>query len=272
MYKTKIPEVIEDMMVLPNIKSIISSSINWTDHLCSLLNLIPVVGGVFASEIQAIRENVTQYQAQEFFRNLTAFIIGVSDLNLDKRRKFLMDIENAAEDSSGNVIMRLIDSLDNINKQKILSNLVKARANNQITIESFFRLSSSLERIPYVDIKKLPLYLEDFYDDEGDSEMLFSTGILIQTVIDDQKGNKYRLSKIGVMLLQYGLKIDVAVNHPIGTKVANMITYKPMVDISDMYDNKLDERINSVVDKHLEEKDYIESNQAMFEYDVVRGK
>lgn len=41
-----------------------------------------------------------------------------------------------------------------------------------------------LERIPYVDLAKLELYNQDFYDDEGDSELLFATGVLQQSVID----------------------------------------------------------------------------------------
>ena len=44
----------------------------------------------------------------------------------------------------------------------------------EISIEDFFRLSSMLERIPYVDLAKLELYNQDFYDDEGDSELLFA--------------------------------------------------------------------------------------------------
>lgn len=54
-----------------------------------------------------------------------------------------------------------------------------------------------LERIPYVDLVKLKLYLTDYYDKDGDSELLFATGVLQQSVIDANDDNKYVLSKLG---------------------------------------------------------------------------
>lgn len=58
----------------------------------------------------------------------------------------------------------MIYCLDNINKQKNLANLTKARINGQISIEDFFRLSNMLERIPYVDLESLHNYIENYYD------------------------------------------------------------------------------------------------------------
>ena len=85
-----------------------------------------------------------------------------------------------------------------------------------------------LERIPYVDLAKLELYNQDYYDDEGDSELLFATGALQQSVIDEEDGNKYVLSKLGRKLLKYGLRIEVSDLQPRGTKVASPDLNKPV--------------------------------------------
>lgn len=196
--------------------------INWWDQLCAIVSAIPCVGGSLSTEIQSIKNSVAEYKAYEFFRKFTCFICELGELTDTQRNEFVSEVEKVAEDASGNVIMGLVDRLDNINKEKILANLVIAKGKGEISIEDFFRLSSMLERIPYVDLAKLELYNQDYYDDEGDSELLFATGSLQQSVIDEEDGNKYVLSKLGGKLLKYGLRVEVSDSQPRGTKVASL--------------------------------------------------
>lgn len=114
----------------------------------------------------------------------------------------------------------MIDRLDNINKQIILANLTKARINSDISIEDYFRLSSILERIPYVDFQFLPSYANANYDESGDTELLYATGVLQIAVIDANGNNKYILSELGRKLLQYGMMINTEVKHGKGVEVA----------------------------------------------------
>ena len=124
-----------------------------------------------------------------------------------------------------------------------------------------------LERIPYVDLTKLELYNQDFYDDEGDSELLFATGALQQSVIDAEDGNKYVLSKLGRKLLRFGLRLEVADMQPIGTKVAS-IKWSEISDIEPVSKEEIEDIVENKSLKHA----YTESDQAMFDYDAVRGK
>lgn len=202
--------------------------INWWDQLCAIVSAIPCVGGSLSTEIQSIKNSVAEYKAYEFFRKFTCFICELGELTDTQRNEFVSEVEKVAEDASGNVIMGLVDRLDNINKEKILANLVIAKGKGEISIEDFFRLSSMLERIPYVDLAKLEFYNQDYYDDEGDSELLFATGALQQSVIDEEDGNKYVLSKLGRKLLKYGLRIEVSDLQPRGTKVASPDLNKPV--------------------------------------------
>jgi len=206
---------------------------SWWDHFSAIVSAIPAVGGTLSVEIQSVRDSAADYQAYEFFRKFTCFICELGELTDTQRKEFVSEVEKVAKDASGNVIMGLVDRLDNINKERILANLVIAKGQNAISIEDFFRLSSMLERIPYVDLAKLELYNQDFYDDEGDSESLFATGALQQSVIDADTGNKYVLSKLGRKLLRFGLGLKVEDMQTIGTKVAkiewdNMSDLKPI--------------------------------------------
>ena len=184
------------------------------------------------------------------------FICELGELTDTQRNEFVSEVEKVAEDASGNVIMGLVDRLDNINKEKILANLVIAKGKGEISIEDFFRLSSMLERIPYVDLAKLELYNQDYYDDEGDSELLFTTGALQQSVIDEEDGNKYVLSKLGRKLLKYGLRVEVSDSQPRGTKVASLDWNAAGVPKPGV----------SVISPSTE------TDQDMFDYDVERGK
>lgn len=233
-----------------------TSFTSWWDHFSAIVSVIPVVGGALSVEIQSVRDSAADYQAYEFFRKFTCFICGLGELTDKQRTEFITEVEKVAEDASGNVIMGLVDRLDNINKEKILANLVIAKGKGEISIEDFFRLSSMLERIPYVDLAKLELYNRDYYDDEGDSELLFATGALQQSVIDEEDGNRYVLSKLGRKLLKYGLRVEVSDSQPRGTKVASL----------DWNEAGVPKPGVSVISPSTD------TDQDMFDYDVERGK
>lgn len=237
--------------------------INWIDQLCATVNLIPIIGGTIAEEIKTITEVTTNYKASEFLRKFITFIYELDHFDDKDRIAFLNELETAAEDTSGNVILSIIDRLDNINKQKILANLVKAKGEKRISIEEFFRLESVLERIPYVDLKQLILYQTEYYDESGDTELLYATGVLRSTVYH-QDGDKYILSPLGVNLLKYGLRMSA--NPP---KIKGTSTGVKWEEIGEVPDVK---RVKDIVKHTIEEQHYTESDQAMFDYDVARGK
>ena len=184
-------------------------------QLKALVNLIPSVGGAVAEELQQYYD----YKDDEFFRKFARYLLGIVETTVEERRQFAEDIQKKAEDFSGNVILGMVDRLDNINKQTILANLTVARIKGAISIEDFFRLHSLLERIPYVDLKELPQYIEPFYDDSGDTELLYATGALEIHTIDANGSNKYILSKLGEKLLLLGCQIHLEIKRIQGTNV-----------------------------------------------------
>lgn len=203
----------------------------WVEQVKALVNLVPVFGGALAQEIQVMQN----FKESEFFRKYTAFILGVVDTTEKEREKFAEEISKKANDAAGNVIAGMVDRLDNINKEVILANLTMARIDDKISIENFFRLASVLESIPYVDLVKLPLYQTPYYDEDGDTELLNSTGVLRPVKLSED-GDTYILSPLGVKLLQYGLMTNVKKVNVKGTSVD--LSWNDISDDSKVYMKK----------------------------------
>lgn len=199
----------------------------WKDQLKAVLELIGNVAGgnpvsVSAGVSKFVLDEldiIGNYRVSEFFRKFTAFALEMADVTVEDRVKFADEIQERANDHAGNVLMGMIDRLDYIQKEQVLASLIKARIHQFITVEEFFRLSSMLERIPYVDLEHLDNYQEGYYDESGDSELLYSTGVLQLASIDKDEGNKYVLSLLGEKLMMYGLQKPVKTNRTRGTSL-----------------------------------------------------
>lgn len=203
----------------------------WVEQMKALANLIPIVGGALAQEIQVFQD----YKESEFFRKYTAYILGVADVTEKEREKFAEEIAKKANDAAGNVIAGMVERLDNINKEVILANLTKARIEGRISIENFFRLAFVLERIPYIDLAKLPSCQIPYYDEDGDMELLNSTGVLRPVQLSEE-GDTYTLSPLGIKLLSFVLKINVKEVNDKGTSVG--LSWNEISDDSDVYMKK----------------------------------
>lgn len=182
-----------------------------------LLNLIPSVGSILA-EAPGLYQG---YRESDFFRKLCTVVLEIKDINEQERHRFTKEIEEKAKDFSGNVLMNLIDRLDNINKGTVLANLIRARVDDKISIENFFRLVSVLERIPYTDLGKLIAFDKPYYDYSGVTELLNATGAIEVSILDGNPDSpsQYVLTPLGRMLVQHGLEIDVTNTSHRGTAV-----------------------------------------------------
>lgn len=237
-----IPVVAEEIITSPKLSSLhpLSQEKCWTGQFKAMLNLIPVVGGTMAQEVQ----NFQDYRTMELFRNFVAFVMEMIDTTEEERKEFADEVAEKANDSSGNVIVNMVDKLDSIHKQKVFANLSKARINKELSIEDFFRIHSILVRIPYVDLESLSKYSKPYYDYDGDSELLFATGALKLASISSDKENLYVLSHLGESLLEFGLKKKVDVDREKGMQ---MDVSGAVLDDKEIGDS-ISERAGKIVD------------------------
>ena len=243
-----ISDVVSGLLVSPDLDKLnpLKGKEFWKNQLKAALNLIPGVGGTLAQELQ----NYEDYKLSEFFRKFTSFILELTDVSAEERVKFSDEVQKKAEDTSGNVILGMVDRMDNINKEKIFASLTKARIHGFISIEDFFRLSSLLERIPYVDLALLPHYKEPYYDESGDSELLYATGALEVHTIDYNGSNKYLLSILGEKLLYFGCGVKLDVKREKGTNIALNTATKE--DIEEIVKGRIEKAVPKVVNEALE--------------------
>lgn len=240
-------------------------------HMKAIVSLIPHVGGSAAEELQLYYD----YKEDEFFRKFVCYLLGLKKTSGEERHQFAEDIQKKADDYAGNVILGMVDRLDNIHKQTAFAKLTIARIHGFISVEDFFRFHSLLERIPYVDLKELPKYAEPFYDENGDTELLFATGALELDTIDGKGGtNKYKLSRLGDGLLRWGFGISIEIEHGKGTNVELDIASN--TDIDEIMDEKIKANRPVYKNETLYFPDGTKSGKmeddGQYQYDLARGK
>ena len=120
------------------------------------------------------------------------------------------------------MLLAVIDKIDNANKISILCNLMRAKINGEISIDNFVRLCQVIERLPYVDFKNLVKYEVD-YSELGTDDVLSSSGVIYNSVIDANGGDKYRLNYMGKLLLRYGMNVSIDLDAPSSVLMPNTL-------------------------------------------------
>lgn len=218
--ENKIPTIVENVLSDEKIKKIERKDLKELEanSIIDLLSIIPTVGGLLSSGIKAYMG----FREVQFFRKFISTIYGIQDISAKKLKSFLAEVEKKANDCSGDVIANIIDRIDNINKGTVLANLIKAKINDKISIEDFFRLTSVLERIPYVDFIELKKYKIPFYNENGGTELLYTTGALKLDTIGLGGEDLYKLSELGIKLIRFGLDTSIELEAKGGTKIATI--------------------------------------------------
>ncbi len=181
-----------------------------------VLDGVPVLG-----TLKGIYKTTQNIQTRRLIKKVHKFIFATKDTTLYERMKFMEEYTEKNKENGCEVLLAVIDKLDNVNKIDVLVNLMRARIKESISIENFIRLCTVVDRIPFSDLNELTKYAEDYYED-GSTDLLLSAGVLSNTVIDAEEGNKYRLNMLGVLLLKHGMLQDVSVNIKNYTYLADM--------------------------------------------------
>lgn len=214
------------------------------DNILGMIGCIPVIG----AWVSATVGSGLSFSDVSLFRKIYAYIYEIKETTQEQRIKFFDEIEARVNDASGHVICDMINRLDNIYKAEVLANLTKAKINGEISIDEFFRLSAIVEKIPYTDFQYLPRFENAGYDDNGITDILYSSGALIIKTLDEDR-NGYTLSSSGRKLLKYGLNHDVKQDVKNATTIPSLGWY----DADDQIEQALDDK-------------------AMFDNDINRGK
>lgn len=199
---------------------------------------VPFVGKFYA--VYKVTQDVKSYRlAQKVFR----FVYQTKEIPRIERSKFIHEYAVSNCEDGAAALLSVIDRLDNQNKVDVIANLMKARVEEKISISEFNRLISCLDRIPFTDIQSLKEYVIDRYI-PGETEILNTCGLLFTSVQDfDESRDLYRLNHNGVLLLKYGIGMDIdiptsyVVQRPtFATEkdLENMVTFKTLDETGDV--------------------------------------
>ena len=243
-----------------------------------VVNGVPVVG--MLNGVYKIYKNV---QAYRLAKKVYLFLYHTKEIDAEKKRKFVEEYVESNQEDGIEALLSVIDQLDNQNKVGIMTNLLKAKVDEVITIYEFNRLVACLQRIPYSDILKLKDYKDHHYE-PGVTEVLYAAGVLYLSHEDfEEDTNKYKLNYNGAQLLKYGLEVDVVI--PTDFKVKRKAVVKDS-DIDEIKDNIIEEAkpkwegdildkvtaTDEDIDEIFDRVDTLEENQLSTEYDAENEK
>jgi hypothetical protein len=243
-----------------------------------VVNGVPVVG--MLNGVYKIYKNV---QAYRLAKKVYLFLYHTKEIDAEKKRKFVEEYIESNQEDGIDALLSVIDQLDNQNKVGIMTNLLKAKVDEVITIYEFNRLVACLQRIPYSDILKLKDYKDHHYE-PGVTEVLYAAGVLYLSHEDfEEDTNKYKLNYNGAQLLKYGLEVDVVI--PTDFKVKRKAVVKDS-DIDEIKDNIIEEAkpkwegdildkvtaTDEDIDEIFDRVDTLEENQLSTEYDAENEK
>lgn len=241
------------------------------------VNGVPVVG--MLNGVYKIYKNV---QAYRLAKKVYLFLYHTKEIDAEKKRKFVEEYIESNQEDGIDALLSVIDQLDNQNKVGIMTNLLKAKVDEVITIYEFNRLVACLRRIPYSDILKLKDYVDHYYD-PGVTEVLYAAGVLYLSHEDfEEDTNKYKLNYNGAQLLKYGLKVDVEIPADFRVRRNAVVVDR---DIDEIKENIIEEAkpkwegnildlesANEDIDEIFNRVKTLEDNQLSTEFDAENEK
>lgn len=241
------------------------------------VNGVPVVG--MLNGVYKIYKNV---QAYRLAKKVYLFLYHTKEIDAEKKRKFVEEYIESNQEDGIDALLSVIDQLDNQNKVGIMTNLLKAKVDEVITIYEFNRLVACLRRIPYSDILKLKDYVDHYYE-PGVTEVLYAAGVLYLSHEDfEEDTNKYKLNYNGAHLLKYGLKVDVEIPADFRVRRNAVVVDR---DIDEIKENIIEEAkpkwegdildlesANEDIDEIFNRVKTLEDNQLSTEFDAENEK
>ena len=177
-----------------------------TDDIITVVNKkgfiekIPVLGWVVKTQ-----EAIQDFRNLVFCKKIYRFLVFTSRYSKKRLSDFFDEYSSANEENGYESMLLVLERMDNYNKVDVMTRLLKAKLDGELSIDNFIRLTSSLQLVPYVDLKRLPDYLVST-STRYDTYMLLAAGLLYQSVFgidgfEESAANQYQLNESGLRYL-----------------------------------------------------------------------
>lgn len=170
---------------------------------------IPILGWVVKTQ-----EAFQDFRNLVFCKKIYRFLIFTSRYSKKQIVDFFEEYSSANQENGYESMLLVLERMDNYNKVDVMANLLKAKLAGKLSIDNFIRLTSSLQIVPYVDLRCMPDYLKSI-GTRHDTYMLLAAGLLYQSAIGvdgvgRENSSHYQLNDNGLLFVQYGLGIDIS--------------------------------------------------------------
>lgn len=216
-----------------------------------LLKDIPVFGLLVSGYKTVV--NIKDFNlTKKVFR----FLYNLRDTTPEQRQKFVKKYLESNQESTAASLLDILEKLNNSNSVPLVSNLMKAVINEQISVAQFNRLIIAIQRTAFTDLIQLEKYVNE-YDEDGLSDALQAAGLIYQSTYDGgsidtgENNSKFKINQNGFLLLRYGFLNDKVYESPRFTEI----------NAGPMWEEFNDKTIDQMND-----------DRAMYEFDVARGK
>lgn len=190
---------------------------------------------------------VSDIQVYRFCKKIFRFVFLTQNCDKEKINAFWKEYATANQENGYEMMLSVLERIDNYNKVDVMANLLKAKLEGKLSIENFIRLTSSLQIAPYVDLQRLPDYMESIAI-RHDTYMLFAAGLLYQSAfgvdgVGKDDSSHYQLNDNGVIFVHFGLGIDISQY----VKSGAPMEFATDEDIKNMWDEALHNAQKDVV-------------------------
>lgn len=199
-----------------------------------LIEEIPMFGWVIKLGRKS-QETYNAFKAYTFCKKTYSFIVTTKSIPRQALDDFFKEYSDYSGDDGYELLLSVIDKIDNTNKVKVIANLMKAKIAELISMEDFIRLISALQITPYVDLDKLSSYINGRKEGK-DSYSLQAAGLISQITYDAEGPGKFQLNDNGLLMVKYGLNIEVKSFNREFTKIEGMLKAMPAEDIDKMFE------------------------------------
>lgn len=134
---------------------------------------IPFVGSLFKLGKVAIN-----YMDWRFINKLSIFLEASSDINEEKIQLFIKELTPKENKHISSYLIHLLYSSEEDEKASIMGMIYKTRLLNEIDNDTMLRLCSIISKSFLIDLKKLPLYINQSNEDSLEASNFINLGLI----------------------------------------------------------------------------------------------
>ena len=160
----------------------------------------------FISTIYSITKIGFGIRETRFMRTVLKFLIDIKDVSSSERRKFIQKLNTVkSKKRTGEALLHILDSYDDVNKASVLANLIKALVAEKLTSEGFLRLASLVSHTYLPDLQSLHYYARSTEYRIYETDTLLSKGLIYTCLIDGDGNNRYSWTQLGKDMYCFGV-------------------------------------------------------------------